>query len=450
MEITLEKKDKVNAALKINLVETDYKPIYAEKLKEYGKKVQLKGFRPGKVPSSLVEKMYGKSILVEEINGIVSKSINDYLKDNKVDILGDPMPEEKAMASINWDTQKDFNFVYNLGLAPEFTYDLSEKTQITNYKITFTDKILKETLENLRKQFGTYADGESSDVEDIIYADVKDEAGKEYKAIIPQYRVAEVEKSNFVGLKIGQTFSKDARTVMLDDATIAHILGIDKKEAEFVNGNLTFTITRISKQALADYNEEFYAKVFRGVEIKSYEEFESKVKENIESSYKNEAKNALFNEIFDTYTQSLKIELPTDFLKNWLFISNEGKISKEDIEKEYIGFETGLKWDLLKNKIAKDFSLNVEHADVMVRANEMVKSQFGMMGNNLDEEMEKLIASWAENFVKKDNGKEYRRIFDSLFTEKVIDTIASKVKLKEEKVDIDKFVEIQKEKKSVK
>lgn len=446
MNLILEKKDAVNATLKINIVESDYSPNYKARLKEYGKKVQLKGFREGMVPLSLVEKMHGKTILVEQINTLISYSINEYLKDNKLEILGDPLPDEKSVQAIDWENQKDFQFEYQLGLAPQFSIELSDKIKIVNYKISYTDKILKETTENLRKQFGKYEDAEISIEDDIIYADATDENGKSYKAIIPQYRVSEAEKANFIGLTLGQTFTKNVRETYDDDATIAHIFAIDKKEAPFLNGNITYTITKISQQKLAEINEEFYAKVFRGQVIVNFADFEAKLAENIDKSYEMEARNALFNEIFDFFTANTAMELPKEFLKKWLLYSNQGKISMAQIEAEFDKFEAGLKWDLIKNKIALSNDIKIDKAEVMDRAMQVVLSQVGIAPTALDENMKNVLMSMTDNYVKKDNGKEYKRLFEQVFTEKVINFIASKIKLVEEKVDIEKFTLIQKTK----
>ncbi len=447
MDIHLEKKDNVNASLIINITEIDYSPNYKKKLKEYGKKVQLKGFRAGMVPASLIEKMHGKTILVDEINSLVANGLNNYIKDNKLDILTDPIPEEKSIQSINWDTQKEFKFVYQIGLTPQFDIALSEKIKLVNYKISYTDKILKETTQNLRKQFGTYEDATISDVDDIIYADAIDQNGKEYKAIIPQYRVSEQEKNNFIGLAQGQQFTKDVRATYVDDATIAHIFAIDKKEAAFLNGNITYTITKISHQKLAEINEEFYAKVFRGQEIASFEDFEKKLAENIDKSYEMEARNELFNTFFDYFVNNTTLELPHEFLKQHVYFSNNGKIPKETIENEYPKYEAGLKWDLIKNKIGLSNNIKIDNDEVMNKAMGIVVSQFGLSPYSLTDDMKKILVPMTEEFVKKDEGKEYRRIFDAVFNEKVVDCIASKITLLEEKVDIEKFNEILKSKK---
>ncbi len=446
MEITFEKKDKVNAALKVLLHEADYKPKYNSKLREYSKKVQLKGFRTGHVPANIIEKMYGKSILVEEINCIVSDTVSGYLKDNNVEILGDPLPDAKDMALIDWDAQKDFHFTYNLGLAPEFEIELSDKVAIETYKITFSNAVIKETIDNLRKQFGTYTDTGIVENEDIIYAEGVDAHGKTYKAIIPEYRIEEASRNLFFGAKLGDKIIADVRTAFADDAAIAHVLGIDKKEAPFVNGTISFEINRISHPSLGELNEEFYGKVFRGVTINTYEEFEAKIKENVASNYEIESKNGLYGDVFDYYIKNTKIELPKDFLKNWLFTMNEGKISKEDIELQFPGVESSLKWDLIRNKIAKEAYINVDHLEVVDKAKKLVQSQFGLADGQVDGEMAKLVDQFADNVLKRDNGKEYRRFYDEAFFEKVMNHIISKVKLKEKAIDVEEYKKLKESK----
>lgn len=439
MEITLEKKDKVNASLKVRLKEDDYKTKYTTKLKEYGKKVQLKGFRPGHVPAGLVEKMYGKSILVDEINSIVSESINGYLKDNQVEILGDPMPNAKDMASIDWDNQKEFDFTYNLGLSPEFSLELSDKVVLEKFVINPTDKSVKETIENLRKQFGTYTDTEVIESEDMIYADATDAAGKTYKAILPEYRIDEKAKKQFLGAKKGDVIVADIRTVLTEEAAIAHVLGVDKKDTASISGEFSFNITRISHPSNAELAEEFYGKVFRGAEIKTYEDFEAKVKENVSRNYEIESKNALFSDVFEYFTKNTKIELPEDFLKDWLYVVNEGKISKEEIATQFPSFESSLKWDLIKNFVAKQADIKVEHEEVLAKAKNLVAAQFGLADSQLDGEMAKLVDQFANNVLQRDNGKEYRRFFEEAFGEKVLEYIISKIKLKEKSVDPEEF-----------
>jgi trigger factor len=440
MEITLEKKDKVNASLKIQLSEADYKPKYNNKLKEISKKAQIKGFRPGHVPTSVIEKMYGKSILIEEVSGIISENINSYIKENSLEILGDPIPSQNEFSSIDWDKQKDFNFTYNLGLVPEFKIDFDANHGLVRYNITINDSVVKETIENLRKQYGNYTDSEVVTDQDIIYADAKEISnGKDYKCILPEFRIVESQRKLFTGAKVGDTIQADIRTILGDDASVAYVLGVDKKEASFISGDFTFTITRISHSTPADLNEEFYTKIFRGADIKTYEDFEQKVKENIIKNYEMEALNALYYDVFKYIVAATTIELPVEFLKSWLLMIDKGKISKEEIESQFGDFEKGLKWDLIKNKIAKENGIKVENEEILKRAQGYVLSQFGIADTNLDGEMGKMIEQITDNMLKKDNGKEYKRFFDELYTNKVLDTIISKMTFTEKSIDIEEF-----------
>jgi trigger factor len=442
MEITLNKKDNLNATLDIKVVEADYRPIYNQKIRDYTKKVQLKGFRPGHVPVSLVEKMHGKGILVEEINQIVSKNINSYIKNNSLDILGDPLPELSSMSKIDWENQTEFQFTYKLGLLP--TFDISFLNSDLNiYEISVSDKTIQETITNLRKQFGVYRDTEISETEDIIYAEAIDLGTQQiYKCILPEFRIQETQRSNFLGLTIGKKIIFDLRTTLADDATIAHVMGVDKKVAETLNGDFEITVERISHPDLAELNNEFYKKVFKGQEIDSYEVFEKQVRENVEKNYNIEATNQLYSDLFKYLISSTPIELPSAFLKDWLYASNEGKLTLEQINNEFEAYSNSLKWDLIKNKVAKDFGIQVENEDLLNRAKAGIAAQFGMDFQNLDDEMAKMVNNWADTMLKKDDGKEYRRIFQELYTEKVLETLSLQFNPKPIKVTIEEFAEI--------
>lgn len=447
MEITLEKQDKVNASLKINLNEVDYKNKYEKKLKEYGRKVHLKGFRPGHVPPALIEKMYGKSILVDEINSLLTTSIQDYLKENKIDILGGPLPKTDEQTTIDWENQKDFAFTYKLGLIPEFELADLKSTQLIKYEISITDAIVKETVENLRKQFGKYTDVEEITEEDFIYAEaISKTTGKTYKCILPEDRIEKSSRILFQEKKVGDAVEADLRTILPEDTAIAHVLGIDKNEAAGLEGMFEFKIERISHQELADLDEEFYKKVFRTEESIDYETFENKIIENIQKSYTAESRNAYLNDVYEYILENTQVEIPKDFLKEWLYTVNEGKSTRDSIEDQFPAFEKSLKWDLIKNKVARDASIEVKHEEVLDRAKKMIRAQFGMM-EDASNEMDELVNQLADTYLKRDNGKEYKKIFDESYVEKVLVYLGDMCQSDVQKVDAKTFNDLRNAKK---
>ena len=210
MEILFDKKDAANASLTVKLTKEDYKSKVDHKIKDYTKKVSIKGFRPGKVPAAVVQKMYGKSLLVEEVSAILAESINTYINENKLRLLGEPLPDNEATGIVVWNNEADYAFVYNLGLVPDFTVDLTAKTGLTAYDIEVNEKSVQETLENLKQQFGEMVDVETSSEGDFINGKLKEVAGTfESTTLLPTSKLAKSELKKFIGLKVGDTVSFD-------------------------------------------------------------------------------------------------------------------------------------------------------------------------------------------------------------------------------------------------
>lgn len=438
MEIILEKKDKATATIKVNLKETDYLPKVAEKVKEYSKKVNLKGFRPGKVPPALIEKMYGKSIKIDEINHLLSHSIQNYIKENKIAILGDPLPDKNSVAGIDWENQKDFNFNYNIGLVPEFKYELSDKVKILKYEIQIEDKVVNETLENLRNQYGKMAHPEESSEGDFLYGELKEINGSfQSQTLIPLNKIRKSEVKQFTGLKKGEKVEFDIKKVFEDSAAIAHATGLSKEEAEKKEGEFELTLTNISRSEPAQMDQEFFDRIFGKDAVKTEEEFRNKLKETIGENYSRESENLLNQEIQKTLVEKTKIELPDDFIKEWLLSANEGKVTKEQIESEYEHYLKELKWILIRNKIGEDNNIKVENDDVVSKTKEMILQQFGNMP--LSKEMNESLNKIADNYLKQDNGKNYVKIFEQVFYERVMKFIKTQIKIEAKKVSVEEF-----------
>lgn len=441
MEITLEKQSATNATLKVNLKESDYRPKVAEKVKEYSKKVQLKGFRPGKVPASLVEKMYGKSILVEEINQILSDSITNYIRENKLQIIGEPLPDTQKSDNINWDTQKEFEFNYNLGLVPEFSLDLSPNVKLTKNVIKVEDKVVQETLENLRSQFGQSTNPEVSAEGDFLFGTLKEENGDfEFQSLFPTNKIRKSELSKFVGLKVDDKVTFEIENTFDDAADIAYVTGLSKEEAEKKQGIFSLTVSKINRSEPAELNQEFFDKVFGKDAVKSEEEFMAKLKSTIEENYQRESELLINHQIRKYYVDNTQIDLPADFLKQWLLVSNNGKITQEQIDKEFDLYLKELKWTLIKNKISEDNDIKAENDEIVGKTKEMVKQQFGGMafGAELEETFDKI----TDNYLKQDNGKNYIRMYEQLVNEKVLEAVKTKISISDKSVDVEEFRKI--------
>lgn len=438
MEITLEKKDPVNATIKVNLKEEDYQPKVVEKVKEYSKKANLKGFRPGKVPVSVIEKMYGKSILVDEVNNLLSQSVINYIKEQKLPIIGDPLPDTEKADLIDWETQKEFEFKYQIGLIPDFSYELSSKLRFSKYIIDADDKAVSETLENLRSQYGKMSNPDSSLEGDFIYGELKEAEGDfTTNTLVPTSKIKKSEVKNFIGVKPDDQIEFDIRKAFEDSAAIAHVTGLSKEEAEGKKGKFILKVSKINRSEPAPLDQDFFDKIFGKDAVKSEEEFKEKLKSTIEENYTREGENLLNKEIREKLVDATKIDLPDEFLKRWLFVSNEGKVSREDIEKEYDYYLKELKWNLIKNRIAEDNGIKVENEEVISKTKEMILQQFG--GMSLGEEMEETMNKIADNYLKQEKGKNYMKIYDQVFVEKTIQLIMEKVSIEEKKVGVEEF-----------
>lgn len=438
MEITLEKQSDSKATLKVHLLTSDYEPQIKEKLKDYGKKVTLKGFRPGKVPASMVQKMYGKSIKVDEINSLVIKSIQDYIQQNKLHIIGYPLPSVDSGKNLDWDSPVDYNFDYEIGLVPTFQYNLSDKVKVEEYDITLSDESVNTTLDNLRKQYGQMTDATEVKDTDFVSGELK-EANGEFttNTLVPANRLNKKGLAIFENKKVEDVVSFNIEDLFDEASHLAHLTGRPKEDIEHIKGAYTFTISTIRRSDIAPLNQEFFDKIFGEGKVSTEAEFMTKLKETISENYKRESDASLAKNLKDVLVKATDISLSEDFLKRWLLVSNEGKVTAEQVEKEYDAFAQELKWSLIKSKVGEDNKIKVEHEEIVQQAKNMIMSQFGM--SSITEEMQETIDKVAENYLQHENGKNYQNLYEQAFNEKVVAFIKEKVNISPKKVTSDEF-----------
>lgn len=442
MEILFDKKDAANASLTVKLTKEDYKSKVDHKIKDYTKKVSIKGFRPGKVPAAVVQKMYGKSLLVEEVSAILAQSINTYITENKLRLLGEPLPDNEATGIVVWNNDADYAFVYNLGLVPDFTVDLTAKTGLTAYDIEVNEKSVQETLENLKQQFGEMVDVETSSEGDFINGKLKEVAGTfESTTLLPTSKLAKSELKKFIGLKVGDTVSFDIQKAFDNDAAvIAHFTGASNEVAATMSGQFEFTVETVRHTKLPELNQELFDKVFGKDAVTSVEEFNIKLKETIVDNYNRESKSFLSRELQKVLVENTKIDLPSEFLKRWLLTTNEGKISQEQIETEFDYYAKELKWNLIQNQLAEKNNIKVENNEVLDKTKEMMRTQFG--GMPLDAQMEEFLNKFADNYLKEEKGKNYIKIYEQIVHDKTMEHLLSNIKLATKKVNVEEFQDL--------
>ncbi len=446
MDITLEKASDTNASLKITLTPADYKPEVDKKLKDYGRKVQLKGFRPGHVPASLVQKMYGKSIMVDEINSMLSKTVSQYIRENKLQVVGDPVPDRELAEAIDWDNQTDFAFSYTLGLASEFDIDFADLPSVTQYEIQAGEAEVDSTIADLQQRFHTHTHGEEVADGDTIYGELKQTNAPEgqdafsAKTAFPMNQMAEDTKGQFVGAKKGDVVTFVLEQAFPDEKARATATGVKKEEAANLTGEFTFEIDDITRHEPAELNQEFFDKVLGAGAVENEEQLRTKVAEIVRSNYTREADQLLRLDIEKTLLDNTPILLPDEFLKNWLLEVNEGKFTPEQIDEQYDDFTKSVKLQLIKNKIADKGDIKVEYDEVLASTREMVSEQFGFAGGE-NEEMNQTIDRIARNYLmdEKNNGQNYTSTFNRVYDDKVIGFAKTQLTIVTQEVTVDEF-----------
>lgn len=439
MEITLDKYSSNQASIKIKLNEADYQPKVDAKLKDYVKKASIKGFRPGKAPVSMVKSMYGVSLLVDEINAILGEALNAYLKEQTFKILGDPLPVEKEDNSIDWKTQKEFEFEYKIGFVDSIDLTLDSKIEGTKYSIKVDDKLLNETLDNLKTQYGKSTNPDVSEAGDNIYGDLKSVEGELSKTLsLPLAKVSKKLADKFIGISKEAVVEFDAKEVKKDEWTEA--FGLEAEELDQAKGAFAFTVKNINRTETAEMDQEFFDKIFGPDVVKSEEEFIAKVKETLQSSYDRESKVFTDEELKKVLTEKAKVDLPVEFLKEWLLRANKGKVTQEDVEKEFPIYASQLTWSLISNHLAKENGVQAEHEDVIEKTKEMIREQFASSG--LGSQMEASMDMFVDNYLKGNEGQNYMNMLTSVQNDKVMDLVQEKIKLIEKQITIDEFKEL--------
>ena len=438
MDITLDKKTSTEGFIKIKLIPGDYQPKVDEKVKEYARKANIKGFRRGKVPSGVIKKLYGKSIKAEEINHILSHSLSDYIKENKIQLLGNPIPETDKTQKINWDTQTEFEFEFAIGMVDDFKYDLSSKVKVKKHIINLDDKVLRSNIEDIRMRYGKMINPDIAAVDDSIYGNFKlSGTDRENDAVLDLNRINKNNLKNFTGLKKDDILSFDLRNVIKDNEMVASLVANTIEDAKNISGEVILTVKKINRVEPADLNQDLFDKVFGKDQVKSEKEFKDKVKTTVQENYNKESEYLLIRDIKDTLTGKTKIETPDAFLKRWLQYSNENKISAEDIEKDYELYLKDLKWNLVGNRIFNDFKIKVENEEVTKTARKQIINQLG--GTSVADVYKEQLNGIVQNFLQAENGKNYSTIYNQVKEEKIIKVIRENISISEKKVDLEAF-----------
>ncbi len=436
MNVTRENIDALNATVRINIVKADYEEKVDRKLREYKRTATIRGFRPGHVPFQMIKKMYGTTVLVDEINTLVSQSLSDYIKTENLDILGDPIPKHEDH-SFDPEKSEEFSFAFELGLAPEFELSLSKKMKLTRYLIEPDAKMIADYVGNYARRNGEFVKTEKSEEKDMLKGSISSADGSitnDDASLSVDLVKDETIKKEFIGKAEGDTITFDIRTAFPNDYEIAGLLRKQKDEVKEINGLFTITIKEVSRFMPAENDQELWNKVYGEGTVSSVEEFEAKVTEEIRQYFSRETEYKLRTDARDMLLQKVSFGLPEEFLKRWLLRVNE-KTTAEDIEKDWDHFRNDLRWQLLKNRVAKENELKITDEEILAEAKEFTRAQFTQYG--LYYATDEQITSFAKDMLKKD--EEARRIAEKVLDTRVLDIVIDAVKVDDKKVSAEEF-----------
>lgn len=445
MTVTELKTDDLHATLVVKLEPADYQPQYESTLKNYAKKVSVKGFRPGMVPLPMVKKMYGKALLAEEINKIINDSLHKHITDNKIEILGNPMPKEGADDKFDWDNPSVFEFSYEIGLAPQFNLNLADLT-LTYYKISADQKMINQQIEDLTRRHGKLGVGEVSTEKDMILGQfvelnedgsIKEGGIMHSSTVSVEYLSDEASKKSLVGLKPGDKITVDPRKLSHGPTDLAAMLGVSAEQAAHIGDKFQFTVTEIKTMTPAELNQELFDKLFGEGQVTTEEELKERVAQDLQNKFTADSRYLFQREARITLLNKLNLSLPDDFLKRWIIASNEKPLTMEELNHEYEHYSDDLKWQLIQNKLIKENDLKITNEELIDFTCGYLNETYARYG--LPPMDPSILAEQAQRVLQ--NKDEARRLIDMVTQDKVAKTILEKATVVESEVSYEDFLE---------
>lgn len=434
MNITRENIDDLNAVVKVDIAKEDYSDKVEKILKDYRKNANIPGFRKGHVPMGMVKKQYGKAVLVDEVNKLLQDSLNKYLTEEKLDVLGNPLPKEQE--EFDWDSDS-YTFEFELGLAPDFEVNLETEKPITHYKIVADEQMVENQIKNVQKQYGKLISKEVAEEGDQVVGTFKNEAeGIDNNTTLPLEKINGKENlDKFIGAKVGDTIQLNTKGLFADDHELMDFVGVEHDKAHGLEVEVEFTITEINKQELADLDQELFDKVFGEGEVSSVTEMKEKIKEDAAKQFEQQSDQQLLNDVTEMLIENTQFDLPKDFLQKWIRTAGEKELTEEEAKEEYERSEKGLRFQLIENKIVQDNGLEVNFEDLKSFARERIKmqmAQFGQMDPS-DKELDDIAMRILSN------QEEVKRLSEQMMNEKLLDLYKEKVNLETKEVTFEEF-----------
>ena len=432
MNITRENIDDLNAVLKVDIAKEDYSGKVDKVLKDYRKNANIPGFRKGHVPMGMVKKQYGKAVLVDEVNKLLQDALNKYLTEEKLDVLGNPLPKEQE--NFDWDAE-NYTFEFELGLSPQFEVSLENKEPITHYKIVAGDEMIENQIKTVQKQYGKLISKEVAEEGDQLSGTFKNEAeGIESKTTLPLEKVK--NKKPFLGAKAGDVVKVSTKDLFEDDHQLMDFLKVEHDKAHGLDVEVEFHVDEVNTQELADLDQELFDKLFGEGEVTSVTELKEKIKEDAAKQFEQQSDQQLLNDVTEMLIENTPFELPKDFLQKWIQTAGEKELSPEEAREEYEKSEKGLRFQLIEGKLIAEHDLQVKFEDLKAFAKERIKEQMAQFGQMNPEEKE--LDDIAARILSRQD--EVKRLSEQLMNQKLLELYKEKVNLEEKEVTYEEFV----------
>lgn len=447
MNVIRQDVDALNAVLKVQIAPEDYQNKVKSTLEKYRKTAKIPGFRPGHVPFGMIQKQYGKSVLAEELNKIVNDALYKFIQDNKIEILGNPIPKEGTEVQGNFDQPDSFEFEYEIGLTPAIDVPLSAKSKYDYVKVKIDDSLLDKQVDDLRRRYGKLISVDTVGEGDMILAqfvELNDDdsikaGGIMHSSTISMEFVEDKKvKKDLIGKAKGDKVIVKPSTVSRGGKDTAAMLGIKEEELANISEKFQMTINEIKKMELAELNQDLFDKLFGPGAISSEKELRDRIAADLNNMFANDSDRILTRDIFNDLVEKTKVELPNSFLKRWIKMSNEKEISDEQIENEYDGYAKGLKWQLIQGNLFKSNEVKFDNQEVIDFTKGLLVSNYAQYGIPAPEDKE--LSASAMQVLQ--NREEANRIYDMLAEQKLTQIFKNTVKLNEKEVSYDEFVEI--------
>ena len=436
--------DAVNATLTVHIEKNDYAEKVEKKLREYRKKANIPGFRPGMVPMGMLKKMYGKAILAEEINSLISENLYKYISENKIESLGEPLPNEAEQPEFDLDANEEFDFIFDIGIAPAFDVEIAKIDKVPYYNIEVSKEMIDERVKQDAARFGDYSQEESVEESDMIKGEIVELENGEVKAdgitasaavLMPKYMSNEEQKSFFVGAKKGAEVVFNPAKSYDNEAEVASLLKITKEEVKDIATDFKFTIEEITRHKEAEINQALFDKVYGEGVVTSEEEYRNKIKESIEAQLNPESDYKFNLDVREMLLAKYKdLQFPEAFLKRWVLTSNKD-LTAEKADEDFPKMLEGLKWQLITNKLSEANNIKIEEKDITDYTKALARAQFAQYG--MANAPEEYIENFAKDMLKKEDTA--NNIINRVGENKVVELLKTQVKLDKKTVSLEDF-----------